>query len=340
MKMKWTVAVAGPRHTNTAAISVPPPARLHSDADGRAARGEVKRTLAQALLCSWPLILVVSAGCESDPTSPPTPQDAKGSWAIYTPFDWTHDGRPYHSGFVTIYSDAASDEMKRQLGEMADARFTQILDLFSFAEVSDFIYPPGSSKLDIYINRNHSENIAWAYWGGFIITIRSPELTGRWHNYSVYTLRHELTHEFEFLIEGNESLGTDVWFKEGIAVYVGCLEPTGWETIRDLNELESWITQHQNLPGQGNPIMIHENADFPDGADRHQYYRLFELAMRYVLDGAGLGRSFQDVLGLFYDLRDGVSFPASFANHFGISVSDYEAEFYDRMRVYLGSSRR
>ena len=87
----------------------------------------------------------------------------------------------------------------------------------------------------------------------------------------MHTVRHELTHEFEFLSEGRESLATEVWFKEGLAVYVGCAENTGWNTITDVSEFESWITENQNLPGQGNPIKIHQDADYPDRADRHQY---------------------------------------------------------------------
>lgn len=294
-----------------------------------------KRRLHQALCFTLLLVVFGSMGCKDDPAGPSSPQTETGAWARYTPYKWTHDGRPYHSSYFTIYSDAASDQMKRQLGEIADARFVQILSLFDFDDVADFVYPPGLSKLEIYINRHHAENINWAYWGGFIITIRAAEISGRWHDYTVYTVRHEATHEFEFLIEGREALATDVWFKEGIAVHVGCLEDTGWRTIEDLDELESWISQNRNVPGLGNPIRIHRDADYPDQADRPEYYRLFELAVRYVLDENGMGRSFRDVLGLFYDLREGRSFADAFERRFGASVSAFEADFFDRMRVYL-----
>jgi len=297
----------------------------------------MKKILYQFLLFIFLLMVIASSGCKNNPTSSETPQTEKGSCTVYTPYDWTHDGKPYQSIYCTIYSDAASDGMKQQLGEIADERFSQILQLFSFQNVVDFRYPPGYSKIEIYINRNHTENINWAYWGGFIITIRSAEISGHWLNYTVYTVRHELTHIFEFLIEGRELLGTDVWFKEGIAVHVGCLENTGWQTIKNLSELESWISQNQDVPGQGNPIKIHKNEDLPPGANWTRYYQFFELSMRYILDTKGMGKSYQDVLSLFYDLRRGVSFPVSFENHFGISVSDYEDEFYDRMRTYLSS---
>ena len=283
-------------------------------------------------------VAIASVGCKSHPTSPSSPsipQTERGLWAIYTPYNWTHDGQPFSAAYCVVYSDEASYEMKQQMAEIADERFSQILQLFNVHDISDFRYPPGNSKIEIYINRNHAENIAWAYWGGFIITIRSSDISGHWRNYAVYTSRHELTHIFEFLIEGREVLRTDDWFNEGIAVHVGCLENTGWQTIQNLSELEAWISQNQNVAGQGNPIKIREWEDYPPGADVHEYYRLFELAMRYLLDARGLGKSFRDVLRLFYDIRDGIPFPDSFQNRFGISVSDFENEFYTRMRTYL-----
>ncbi|MEJ2635558.1 MAG: hypothetical protein P8184_09730 [Calditrichia bacterium] len=283
------------------------------------------------------LILIISTGCEHNSTSPPgrqeTPED--DSWTIYTPYAWEHDGEPYESVSCTVYSDAAGEEMKMQLGEIADERFNEILTLFNFNKPSDFVYPPRFSKIEIYLNRNHPENIAWAYWGGFIITIRSPQISGHWYDYTVYTSGHELTHIFEFLIEGREVLGSEVWFREGIAVYTGCLGGNAFKTINSLNELESWISDNGNVPGEGNPIKICQIEDFPPDADWTGYYRFFELAVRYILDEKGVGKSYRDVLNLFYDLRKGASFPASFERNFGITVSEYENEFYDRMRIYL-----
>ena len=280
-------------------------------------------------------LIIISSGCKNNSNSPTATQTEKGSWAIRTPFDWTHDGDPYNSIFCTIYSDAASDDLKQHLGEIADESFSSIMQLFEFDDISNLRYPPGYSKIDIYINRNHSESVNWAYRGGFIFTIRSSEITGHWLGYTVYTVRHELMHVFEFLIEGEEDLLTEFWFKEGIAVNVGCLESTAFQKITTLNELESWVTENSSVSGQGNPVKIKQYEDYPPGADQHQYYRFFELAVRYLLDTNGLGRSYSDVLDLIYDLRDGMEFSVSFEDNFGISVNDYENEFYNRMRTYL-----
>jgi hypothetical protein len=294
----------------------------------------------RVLFFAFLAMAIVSAGCKSNPISPHIPHPEAGLWTIYTPYNWAHDGQPITSTYCIIYSDDASQEMKQQMAAIADENFHRILQLFDFHDVSSFRYPPGGSKIEIYINRNHSEGINWAYWGGFIITIRSADIGGHWYDYTVYTARHELTHIFEFLIEGREILGTDFWFKEGIAVHVGCLESSAYRTVQNLSELESWISQNRDVPGQGNPIKIHQYEDLPAGADIHQYCRFSELAVRYLLDGRGLGKSFPDVRNVFLDLRDGKPFSVSFQDNFGITISAFEIEFYNRMRAYLGGGFR
>ncbi len=273
--------------------------------------------------------------CDHSPTSSSQPAADENSWTKYTPYYWTHDGHPFQATYCTVYSDTAKIEMKQQLGQLADDSFTQLLQLFEVQDTIDFRYPPGRSKIDIYLNRNHPENIAWAYWGGFIITIRSSEMVDPWLEYALYTVRHELTHVFEFLIEGRESLGTDVWFKEGIAVHLGCMTSSAFKKIETIDELDLWISENQDQPQQGNPIAIHQIEDFPEDADWTQYYRFFELAMRYLLDAQGLGQTYQDVVNLFYDLRQNRSFSSSFVNHFEINLTTFEDEFFDRLRNYL-----
>jgi len=55
--------------------------------------------------------------------------------------------------------------------------------------------------------------------------------------------------------------------------------------------------------------------------------------------GAFADEKFSEILDLlnnFYDIRNGWSFPDAFEKNFGISITDFEAEYYDRMRAYLG----
>jgi predicted sulfurtransferase len=57
--------------------------------------------------------------------------------------------------------------------------------------------------------------------------------------------------------------------------------------------------------------------------------------MRYLLDPKGMNKSIDDVLKLFYDLRNDIPFETSFENHFGIDVETFKEEYYSRMYAYL-----
>jgi hypothetical protein len=219
--------------------------------------------------------------------------------------------------------------MKEKVGLYADEKFIQILNLFNFQEMDDLRYPPGYDKVDVYINRNHERNIAAAYWGSIFITIRSDDANIDRYD---YLFRHELTHVFQFLIEGKVNLSTEVWFTEGIAIYGG----GGLWGITDIEDLDQWINRNSTDPNHGNPICIQVWDDFPPGADITGYYcNVFDLTMRYFLDPIGLDKSIEDVLQLFYDLRNDVAFPIAFQSNFGLDLDTLETEYYDRMRAYL-----
>jgi hypothetical protein len=279
--------------------------------------------------------LIISGlfSCKEDPASSVTPdQVEEGSWITYSPLKWGHDGEPYHAQYCIVYSDGATYQMKQKVGLFADEKFTQILNLFNFRDMDDLRYPPGYNKVDIYINRYHEENIAAAYWGSVFITIRSENVNINRYD---YLFRHELTHVFQFLIEGKVNLSTEVWFTEAIAIYGG----GGLWGIRNIEDLEQWIALNADDPNQGNPIFIHVWDDFPVEADiTGYYYTVFDLTMRYFLDPDGLGKSIEDVLGLFYDLRDDTAFPAAFQSNFGLDLETLENEYYDRMRAYLADA--
>ena len=147
------------------------------------------RTHSRGRLAILLSLVSASGGCQADATSAPDPPDDPeantGSWVFHTPFDWTHDGNPHPGTYVTVYSDAASDQMKRHLAEIADGQFGRILALFDFQDLSDLRYPPGSSTIDVYLNRIHPESVNWAYWAGFIITLRSSQISVSWLGYTV-----------------------------------------------------------------------------------------------------------------------------------------------------------
>jgi len=280
----------------------------------------------------WVLLLVLLSACSKDEVeedNPPDNEVTEASWMKYSPIRWTHNGSPYESDYCIIYSDGADAAMKQKVGVFADEKFSEILDLFNVQDNSILHFPPGYDKIDVYINMYHDENIAAAYWGSVFITIRSASADLNLYN---YLFKHELTHEFEFLIENAVNLGTDIWFSEGIAIYGG----GGLNGIQDLEDLENWIANHADEQGGGNPVKIHVWDDFPPNADvTAYYYNVFDLTMRYILDEHGLGKSPQDILELFTDIQNGVSFASSFETHFGISLVDFEFRYYDLMRDYM-----
>lgn len=259
------------------------------------------------------------------------------AWVISSPYRWTHDGQPYRGRYCDLYSDGANDDVKREMGALAEQTFAEVLHLFAFDRLGDFRFPPGYERVQMYVNRLHKDNVAASYWGCVIVTIRCARMDQTWRRYAEYTLRHEMTHAFEFLIEGAALLGTDVWFREGMAVLIGGGSPGG--VVTECNELEWWRSQNQNAPNRGNPITIHRWADFPVGANTDQYYRFFELAVRYLVDPEGGRRSWQDLLTLLYDVRKGVAFRSAFRNNCGMSLETFENEFFECMRLYISRKR-
>jgi hypothetical protein len=62
------------------------------------------------------------------------------------------------------------------------------------------------------------------------------------------------------------------------------------------------------------------------------------LAVAYLLDADGLGRSPHDLAAVMLDMGTGASFASAFEAHIGLSESEYEAQFWTRMDAYLPQS--
>jgi len=142
-------------------------------------------------------LVIISCSDENEDISPTEIEE--GSWVKYSPIKWTHDGNPIAGTFCKVYSDGASDILKLQCLEFSDEMFGEILNQFSYEDFEDLKLSPENDKINIYINTGHEDNVAYAYWGTIMITIRTPELNTSHYE---YLFKHELTHEFEFLIEG------------------------------------------------------------------------------------------------------------------------------------------
>jgi len=293
---------------------------------------KTQTTRATRITLTGALILSLTAACEDSSTGPSGMVDS-GSW-YRTGYHWPHDGHPYESANVIVFSDAASLESRQKLAEITENLVTTLVEDFEIDPATMFKWPPGQTKLHVYAYRDHF--VDWfggkGYYGGFMMysldhPIRNTELG----NYT-RVVTHELMHAFEGLMKGTENPKiVDVWLTEGIAEHVsGGTSSSG--NITTLAMLDSLVGVH----GQVNPISMHYYEDFPYMDLGYAYlYAMFELSVRYLLDADGLGRPKTLVRDLLVEAGDGALFAASFEEKFGLGLRPFEDEYWDRIRAFL-----
>ncbi|GEM_PF-2503138 len=259
-----------------------------------------------------------------------------GSWTSHTPYQWTHDGKPLVGKNCIIYSDAAKEEAKLFISEKAEFSFTNLKDLLQIDDNNIFVFPPGTNKLDFYANRFNLEyQGGFAYYGGALVISPDSPMYRPLEGWCANQVEHEMMHEIEYLIEARPpSLMTDVWFREGLADYYA-----GNSEITDVERLNAWLVTRISLPGGGNPIKIHSWNDFPlqvqQTKSQYQWYPMFELAVRYILDKNGYGKSMTDIKNLFLNLRSTNSFSHSFERMTGTTLENYENDFFNLILQFL-----
>ena len=148
-------------------------------------------------------------------------------------------------------------------------------------------------------------------------------------------VKHETMHVMQFLLGvlPNDEFPRhepDKWFNEGIAEYVsgGFFIP-----VHTKEELAQWRLDPYHI----NPIGIQEWSDLPGPMERvGEYYPLFHLAVKYLLDERGMGKKLSDVKNMFSLLAENeTDFSEAFEIHMGISLSEFKESFFERMSTYL-----
>lgn len=280
-------------------------------------------------------LLVMSCGGSSGDSNTTTMVDA-GSWYV-TGFTWPHDGNPFESANFTIYSDAASEDSRQALAQLAEETLDEIKVSFEIENNDIFLFPQGQEGIDIYTYKNHFPQSwgGWAYYGGLLIfSLDHPERTSFGHtapHIYIPTLKHEIMHVVESLLKASNNPNlVDVWLTEGLAEVVS--GGTAGGSITDLAKMNALIQEYGSL----NPIAMHQ-YNYPDVEliAYYYYYPMFQLAVEYLIDVNGHGRTLNDVKELLLDVRNGVPFPTAFNNRFGISVAQYESQFFNLMNNYL-----
>ncbi len=270
-----------------------------------------------------------------------------GSW--YARERWPHDGNPYESQSFIVYSDAASQEARQSVAEIGEELLTELVAEFGIVKDEMFRFPPGQEKIDIYAYKNRYPQ-AWgarAYYGGFITWSLDHQQQNTDLDIYVPTVKHELVHVVDLLLEGRDTVTiapggrvrVDLWFSEGLAEAI-----TGWAgteggAIRDLEHL-NYLTDKY---GQLSPIAFETDAQVEalyseeelGTAYTEYHYPMYRLAVEYLMDADGFEKSPQDGRDIFLDMKEGANFSIAFENRMGISLTDYEEQFFDRINDYL-----
>lgn len=287
------------------------------------------------------LMLIVLTACGSDggdgssDGGDETPT-ASGSWYV-TGFAWPHDGDPYESENVIVYSDAASREARQYLAETGERILAELQEQFELPDTAMFRFPSGQTTIHIFAYKNHfpQEWGGQAYLGGLMIYAPDhPERTAigdtTMHVYEA-VLKHELVHVVQNLIVGvvDPSL-MDVWCMEGVAETLSDSNPN--RSVQTVERLQELMTMYGAL----NPIAmkLYEYPDIEDVISLY-YYPMFQLAAGYLIDEHGLGRSSREIVNIFFDVSDGMAFETAFEIHFEINLREYEAQFFELMTRYL-----
>ena len=275
-------------------------------------------------------------GCSESPTQSLNMVDS-GSW-YETGHEWPHDGNPYESENFVVFSDAASMEARQQLAQICEDAFVIIMERLGITNHSILQFPADrNNKIHIYTYKNHNPT-AWggqAFYGGYMIySLDHPQRSElgltTLDNY-VPLVKHEMMHVVQTLIIGANDERVYSWFAEGIAIEIS--DDNFYTRIESQANLDNLISTW----GSWNPISMQYSRLYPDieGIGVSYLYPMFWLAIRYLTDPAGQGRSFFDVRDVLIDAANGIPFRISFGKRFGISFSEYEDQFFNLMNDYL-----
>ena len=297
-----------------------------------------------SLLCSVFLVLLVSACSESSTTSgtsQPGEMVDGGSW--YVRYQWPHDGKPYESEHLVVYSDTSSQEARKAVADLGERLLAETIAEMGISADELFRFPTDRDKIEIYAFKDQPKQ-DWggkAYYGGLLIHAIDHE---GWvgptqpDKYGM-TLKHELVHVVESLLKGRGSERgpwVAVWFSEGLAETMsGGAASRGINALDHLDSLTAEFGSLNPVSYQSDPqVCIVIDADCLKAYSEY-HYPMWYLAVEYLLDEDGLARTPGDAAAVFVDMAEGTTFPTAFDDHMGITLAEYEEQFFVRIADYL-----
>ncbi|MCP4727269.1 MAG: hypothetical protein GY863_19690 [bacterium] len=249
-----------------------------------------------------------------------------------------HDNRILESNNFLLFSDGSTDDMKMGYSRMAEETFHEVLQAYSIQDGGEFGISDSdiNSKIKIYSNLNTDFPYGgFAFRTGYIL--RTPDyqnflqFPARYLESYRLTMKHEAVHVIQFLcgLDNLPDMWPDVWFSEGIAVYIS----GNYNIYENQDQFDTWLS----VTGNDNPVIVHDWEDLPIPENQGgRYYTAFGLAVKYLLHENGHGRSFSDVIHLYRHMASSrTGFADAFELHMGMNLQYYEDNFFDLMTDFL-----
>jgi hypothetical protein len=242
-----------------------------------------------------------------------------------------HDGHPYESENFLVFSDFVPQEERKLWSDTLEAHQAELMDSLSVASTAEFAYVTPDRRLHVMFSRHQrfpGGAGGAASHAGFMLyssDYYDDNPNSIWRESYSLILKHEVMHCVEALLS-NGMLGQP-WWVEGIAEYVSDLSGL---------RLQYKVTRYSDLQESENPIAVRTWTRWAAlGTSKVLYDTYMEVAVRYLLDPAGGGRTWGDVRNMYWSIRQGTAFEEAFALHMGMTVGYFQAHFFELMRAYL-----
>lgn len=241
------------------------------------------------------------------------------SWNRSAHFNWKHDGYPYESEQVIVFSDDSNTAIKERFALETEKALERILTDFEIGKEGRSV-PINPPKIEVFISSRRLDKVDWegfAHYGGFLLVYDVEFYRHRMTTFPdqfpyTYLITHELTHVIVLRILGNKQSPTrpiPEWFDEGLATFMG-IPPL---PIRTLQLYEIALRDKKSSFG-------------------FYYYTLNELMVYYLIKTYGM----ENVVGILFDMKEkNMTFEESFENRTGMATRNYEQNFDSLVRDFL-----